>query len=149
MTPDAFQELITGWQQGHKDWSAVEESLRLAFSSTISTADVQVDIDRIRRCGFPEVVFGTGKSPEAIVAVFAAQVAAGQNSLATRVSPEQADLVCGIFPDARSNSVARTITLMRSAVEERGRVVVVTAGTSDRPRKPLKLPLGWVVKRTW
>ncbi len=133
MTPDGFQSLIAGWQRGEVDWSAVEETLRSAFSPTIPANDVLVDLDRVRRCGFPEVVFGAGKTPEAIVAVFETQAASGQNSLATRVTPEQSERVCQAFPNARANAVARTVALMRSPIEERGRIVVVTAGTSDRP----------------
>jgi NCAIR mutase (PurE)-related protein len=138
MTPDSFQDLITGWQQGALEWATVEESLRSAFATTVPTADIQVDLDRVRRCGFPEVVFGTGKSAESIIAVFHAQVAAGQNSLATRVSTEQATLICQAFPNARPNPIARTVALTSTttsaaSLDEAGRVIVVTAGTSDRP----------------
>ncbi len=133
MTPDDLQQLIAGWQRGDVDWSAVDEALRSAYSPTIPVGDVLVDLDRVRRCGFPEVVFGMGKTPAAIIAVFAAQSAAGQNSLATRVTPEQMEQVCAAFPDARVNTVAKTIALTRSPADVRGRVLVVTAGTSDRP----------------
>jgi NCAIR mutase (PurE)-related protein len=133
MTPETFQELVALWQQGGADWPAIEQTLRTSFGATASTPDVQVDLDRLLRCGYPEVVYGTGKTPQAIVDVFEAQLAAGQNSLATRVSPEQAETICSRFPDAISNPIARTIALTRSPVELRGQVVVVTAGTSDRP----------------
>ena len=133
MTPDNLQQLISGWQRGDVGWSDVEETLRGAFAPTVPSGDVLIDVDRVRRCGFPEVVFGTGKTPTAIIAVFEAQLAVGQNSLATRVTPEQMEHVFQAFPDARVNATARTIALMRSPTDERGRVVVVTAGTSDRP----------------
>ena len=90
-------------------------------------------MDRVRRCGFPEVVFGEGKSADAIISVFRAQVAAGQNSFATRMSKELSEQVCQAFPAARANPIARTVTLKTSTAQKRGRVVVVTAGTSDRP----------------
>ena len=133
MNPQPLQELLTRWQAGEIDWSVVERELRAAFTGTAATAEALVDLDRVRRCGFPEVVFGTGKSPDAIVAVFRAQQQAGQNSLATRVTSEQAELVCVEFPNARHNVIARTITVIKSPVEVRGKVAVVTAGTSDRP----------------
>lgn len=101
--------------------------------STVQSDDVRVDMDRAKRCGFPEVVFATGKTPESIVSVFGTQFAYGQNSLATRVNAEQADLLLQTFPDARANSVARTVALNRNAVAVRGKVVIVSAGTSDRP----------------
>ena len=135
MTPEAMRELIAEWHRGNVDWQGVELTLRAAFAATVPVpmSDVLVDLDRARRCGFPEVVFGEGKSLDAIVAVFEAQVAAGQNSLETRVTPEMSQHLCRVFPDARANAVARTVALMRSTVEVRGRVIVVTAGTSDRP----------------
>lgn len=133
MSPEAFHELVVRWQQGGADWPAIEQALRASFGATVATTDVQVDMDRLQRCGFPEVVYGSGKTPEAIAAVFQAQFAAGQNSLATRVTQEQAEIISGLFPDATSNPIARTIALTRSPIEPRGKVVVVTAGTSDRP----------------
>lgn len=133
MSPDAIQQLVAGWQRGDVAWSDVEQTLRSAFSPTVPVADVQLDVDRLRRCGFPEVVFGTGKTPESMIAAFEAQGAAGQNSLATRVTDEQAELVCRTFPEARSNRIARTVAIMRTPADAKGRVIVVTAGTSDRP----------------
>ncbi len=133
MTPDAIQELVSGWQRGEVAWSLVEATLRSAYTPTIPTAEVLVDVDRVRRCGFPEVVYGSGKTPEAIISVFEAQLATGQNSLATRITPEQAARLTQVFPDVHVNEIARTASLMRSPPERRGRVVVLTAGTSDRP----------------
>ena len=133
MTQEPLQELLARWQAGEIDWLSVERQLRAAFTGTASTVDALVDLDRVRRCGFPEVVYGPGKTPAAVLAVFRAQQQAGQNSLATRVTSEQADLVCEEFTNARHNVVARTVTLVHSAVEVRGKVAVVTAGTSDRP----------------
>jgi NCAIR mutase (PurE)-related protein len=99
----------------------------------VSTDDLQVDLDRQRRCGFPEVVFATGKTLDAVRNVFRAQQSVGQNSLATRISQEQADHVQQEFPAAAFNPVARTLTLINHPTSCRGRVVVVSAGTSDRP----------------
>lgn len=131
-TPESFQQLVTLWQSGMLPWDDVQTRLSAATAPTVPAADVLVDMDRHRRCGYPEVVFGPGKSPEAIVAVFQAQQVAGQNSLATRLSPEQLDIVRGAFPQARINATARTAAIRRTGVVH-GRVTVVTAGTSDRP----------------
>jgi NCAIR mutase (PurE)-related protein len=97
--------------------------------------DVQpttVDLERARRCGFPEVIFGEGKTPETIAAIARAQRDRGQAVLATRVSPEQAAAVAREFPEAAYNPVARTLCVGRAAAR-RGRVTVITAGTSDLP----------------
>lgn len=133
MNAETLYELMARWQRGEVAWHSIDAGLRSAYATMVPTAETLVDLDRARRCGHPEVVFGSGKTPEAIAAVFEAQVAAGQNSLATRVTAEQADLVCRLFPDARWNAVGKTLALTRSPVQVRGRVVVVTAGTTDRP----------------
>jgi hypothetical protein len=133
MNAEILNELMSRWQRGEVDWNTIEDGLRTAYAPMATTFDSVVDLDRARRCGYPEVIFGTGKSPQAIVAVMEAQLAVSQNSLATRVTAEQAELVCRTFPDAHWNTVGRTLTLNRSPVDIRGRVIVVTAGTSDRP----------------
>jgi NCAIR mutase (PurE)-related protein len=102
--------------------------------------DATVDLDRTRRCGFPEVVYGEGKSIEALERIVRRLAAEGVAVLATRVSVEQARLLRIEFPEGRYNETARTFRL--AARHERaeapsekktGRVAVVTAGTSDLP----------------
>jgi NCAIR mutase (PurE)-related protein len=109
-----------------------------ALVSSPALADVgpaQVDLDRRRRCGFPEVVFGQGKTVEALEKIFHALLAAGENCLATRITPEQAAAVAASFPAARYNPVGRTLRI--DAVQPKedigGLVAIITAGTSDLP----------------
>jgi len=59
---------------------------------------------------------------------------AGQDCLATRVSPEQAEHLTRQFPQARQDRLARTFWLPAGpSAPARGRVIVITAGTSDLP----------------
>ncbi len=97
------------------------------------TLDAHVDVDRRRRCGFPEVIYGEGKSPEAVVAILETLEAAGERGLVTRVSPAQALAVLGRFPSAVHNTVGRTLRLQEASPKLLGKVLVITAGTSDRP----------------
>lgn len=133
MTPQSLQELVARWQTGQVNWSTVEYELRTGFAGTATTSEALVDLDRARRCGFPEVVFGSGKTPEAVAGVFRAQQLAGQSSLATRVTDEQAAFIKQEFPSVSHNAIARTLTLSSVPLETRGKVAVLTAGTSDRP----------------
>jgi len=112
------------------------------FATLVSSpalADVgpaQVDLDRRRRCGFAEVVFGQGKTVEALEKIFHALLSAGENCLATRITPEQAAGVAASFPAARYNPVGRTLRIdspRQSAESIGGLVAIVTAGTSDLP----------------
>ena len=99
---------------------------------TARTPDASVDLARAARCGFPEVVFGEGKTAEQIAAVFRAQRAAGQRCLVTRADDAARVALAEAFPDAAVNDAARTVRL-GEADAVRGFVPVVTAGTTDRP----------------
>lgn len=101
---------------------------------TAITDSARVDLDRQRRCGFPEVVYCEGKSVEAVEQIFAALVAAGQDAFATRASIEQAAAIQRRFPNALHNAIARTLRVpLAGEHSPTGKVVVVTAGTADRP----------------
>ena len=97
----------------------------------------RLDHHRALRCGSPEVIFGQGKTPEHIAAIFARLAARNVNVLATRVAPEAAELVLERFPQADYNRLARTVALRQTDAErtpdECGYVAVVSAGTSDLP----------------
>lgn len=105
---------------------------QLQQPATAHLADTQLDLERARRCGFPEVIYAEGKTPATLVELFARLRDAGQDALATRVSDEQMHALHERFDDIIINRLARTA---RSSAERppQGRVMVVTAGTSDRP----------------
>src|SRR5262249_54234495 len=94
-----------------------------------------VDLQRQRRCGFPEVIYCSGKTPEWVAGVVRQLAQAGQDCLATRVSDEQAAHLAAAFPHAEQDRLARTFFLPSAAARPvlAGKVVVVTAGTSDLP----------------
>ena len=142
VTETHLSTLLTRLQRGEIDVPAAVEQLSTASTlATGQTPAAQVDLDRVRRCGYPEVVFAPGKTTAAIADVFRMQLAHGQHCLATRVSSEQASELAAIFPTARHNATARTIRLSPRDGHEpapsenggAGRVVVITAGTGDVP----------------
>jgi NCAIR mutase (PurE)-related protein len=93
-----------------------------------------VDLDRRVRCGFPEVIYSEGKTCEWLEGVVRRISEAKQDCLATRVNGEQSDYLARIFPNAEQDRLARTFWLPHGQREPAlGRVVIVTAGTSDLP----------------
>lgn len=93
-----------------------------------------VDHHRAMRCGFPEVIFCSGKSTEQVAAIFGRLAAAGGNVLATRATAEQFGAVHEQFPAAQYNEVARCVTLRQVPAKScTGTIALVTAGTSDMP----------------
>ena len=94
----------------------------------------KVDHHRAIRCGFPEVIYGEGKSPEQIAGIFQACAKGAANVLATRCTREAFAAVAAIVDGAAYDETARTITLRQSPSDpSHGCVAVVTAGTSDLP----------------
>ncbi len=108
---------------------------RLHGNGIADIGEAQVDLDRCRRCGFPEVVFAQGKTVEAIEKIFHILIDHGIDVLATRMSAQQAAELGRIFPAGSYNPLGRTfrIPLGEKPPEPAGNVAIVTAGTSDMP----------------
>jgi pyridinium-3,5-biscarboxylic acid mononucleotide synthase len=149
MNPNDLRQLASRLMAGEMALDAfVEQASRPA---SVATGHAMVDIDRERRCGFPEVIFAPGKTVAAMEEIFNALLHHHKEVLATRVLPEQAAALLEKFPAARYNAIGRTLRInIREAAglaprivesEEkgggkeqlRGRVTIVTAGTSDLP----------------
>ena len=93
-----------------------------------------VDHHRPMRQGFPEVIFGEGKTTPQIISIMSSLRDRGDDILATRVSPEKGEQLLAEFPEAVYYATAGTLTLSKEPVrEETGCVMVICAGTSDLP----------------
>ena len=98
-----------------------------------------MDLDRERRKGFPEVIFGPGKTPEQILIIAGRILARSDRLLVTRATPEIYALLKRSFPFLRYQKDARAIyhqgkpVLRRKHALPRGHVLVVCAGTGDVP----------------
>jgi NCAIR mutase (PurE)-related protein len=94
----------------------------------------RVDHHRSVRQGFPEVVYGPGKTPEQIAAISERIVAAGHNLLVTRTTRDAYEAIRERLPAASFHEQARTITLrLTSMPPGRGTILVAAAGTADLP----------------
>ncbi len=94
----------------------------------------QVDTHRALRKGFPEVIFGAGKTPEQIVRIAAKILECEQRILVTRIHGEQARALRRKFNRAVHHEAARCVTIEKSPLPRRpGVIAVLCAGTSDLP----------------
>jgi hypothetical protein len=94
----------------------------------------QVDTHRALRKGFPEVVFGSGKTPEQLVRIAATLVEREQRVLATRLTPLHARALRKKFRHAVYHELARCVTIQKKPSPKRpGTIAVICAGTSDMP----------------
>jgi NCAIR mutase (PurE)-related protein len=93
-----------------------------------------VDAHRALRKGFPEVIFGAGKTPVQVVKIAAKLLEREQRVLVTRVGTEHARLLRRKFKLALHHELARCVTIERKPLPKRpGTIAVVCAGTSDLP----------------
>ena len=110
----------------------------VARRGTADLGDAQVDLDRRRRCGFPEAVYGVGKTFDQLVRIFDVLLADGVDVLATRIDAEHGAALEARFAGGRYNPIGRVFRIRNQAAPSTGRsvagkVVVVTAGTTDLP----------------
>jgi hypothetical protein len=114
----------------------VESALAsLAQEPTESLGFATIDHHRALRQGFPEVVYGAGKTIEQLVAIAQHIAERGDGVLVTRVADDVAPALVAALPDAQHNALARTVMLRAAQppVSAQGTLVIVTAGTSDLP----------------
>lgn len=92
----------------------------------------QVDTHRALRKGFPEVIFGAGKTPEQVVKIAGKLLDHEQNVLATRITGEHARALQRKFKRSVYHEMARCVTIERKPLSKRaGTIAVACAGTSD------------------
>ncbi|MCC6492856.1 MAG: nickel pincer cofactor biosynthesis protein LarB [Pirellulales bacterium] len=119
--------------------SADPRGAAFAAAAAAAPAAATVDVGRAARCGFPEVIYGEGKAPATIAAIAQQLLARGQPVLITRVGPEKAAALRELNLPIRYNEIARTARIDSDGEsgapgrQRRGRVAVITAGTSDLP----------------
>jgi NCAIR mutase (PurE)-related protein len=93
-----------------------------------------VDHHRSLRQGFPEVIFGAGKSPAQVAQIAESMRKNQHNILVTRATGEQYAHVKDLFPEAEFHENARAIVVHREdTIHGKGTVMVISAGTSDSP----------------
>jgi NCAIR mutase (PurE)-related protein len=93
----------------------------------------RVDHDRAERQGFPEVVFGQGKTPDQIAQIAQAIARRGHSLLVTRTDAAAFEAVTQLVPDARFHPQARIIERRVDGPRGAGVILVAAAGTSDLP----------------
>jgi pyridinium-3,5-biscarboxylic acid mononucleotide synthase len=115
--------------------AAAEQVLQLVNAASFQNLGfARVDHHRALRQGFPEVVFGLGKTPEQVAAIAAEIVSHGHTLLVTRASADAFAAVQQQVPGAEFQPIARTITYRQKDVQPgRGTILIAAAGTSDLP----------------
>lgn len=132
MNSNDIEEILNAHSKGNL--STTEATDRLKNLSYENIGYARVDHARAVRQGFPEVIFGQGKTKEQIIGIFEKLVARSPNVLITRTTAEVYGEIRNVFTEAEWHADARIIRIFRDKTElGAGEIAIVTAGTSDIP----------------
>ncbi len=131
MRPGELKALLRRVQRGR---TGVAEAARAIAEGPFERLEfATLDHQRALRTGFPEVVFGQGKTAAQIVAIVERLYARHGLVLVTRAEPAAQAALTAAFPRAEVWERARAVVVRRRAGRATGRVVVMCAGTADLP----------------
>ena len=131
MTSEETSQLLRKFKAGKVSEGEVLNAFRAEPIDNLGFA--QVDAHRALRQGFPEVIFGAGKTPEQVVAIAGKIMEREQRVLVTRANNDQATAMSAL-PDAVYHESARCITVEAQQLDKRpGLIAILCAGTSDLP----------------
>jgi len=132
MNSKKIEEILNAHSEGKISTDEAAKNLKNLSFENIGYA--RVDHARAERQGFPEVIFGQGKTKEQIVGIFEKLAARSPNVLITRTTAEVYGEIRNIYTDSEWHESAKLIRLFRDKTELGvGEIAVVTAGTSDIP----------------
>jgi len=127
-----LQRLLEEVKDGHTGVSEALERLRqLPYEDLEGFA--RLDHHRAMRRGFPEVVFGQGKTPEQVARIMLRLSERNRQVMATRVTPEMYAALSDQVPEAVYHPAARLLIWDREPLPRLPGVVVATGGTADIP----------------
>ena len=132
MTTKEAIDLLEKFRKGRVGRDQVVRAFQAAPVADLGFA--QVDLHRSLRKGFPEVIFGAGKTPEQVRKIAAKLLETERRVLITRVTSEHARVLRKRIKHAVYHQAARCVTVDRKPLRKRaGTIAVVCAGTSDLP----------------
>ncbi len=133
MNQDFLKQLLDSVASGRLSVQKAQQKLVHLAVENIDFA--HIDHHRSLRKGFPEVIFGEGKSARQIVAIMEKMAVQEQVILVTRVDGPKAQSIQDQFPEVHFDDQARMLIYQKTPLPKTGRgtIAVITAGTSDIP----------------
>jgi NCAIR mutase (PurE)-related protein len=133
MNLELLERLLRNVSSGR---TSVEDAVSQLRHMTLEDIDfAHIDHHRSLRKGFPEVIFGQGKTAEQIMGIMERMRLQENIILVTRLEADKAEKITQKFQDAVYHPDARMIIWVKGEIPETGRglIAVLTAGTSDIP----------------
>lgn len=132
MTEDQIRKILEDYKAGGLSPEDALHRLRALPFEDLGFANI--DHHRSLRQGFPEVIFGAGKTVEQVARIVESMYKHEHNILVTRTTAEYFQRVKQIAPEAEFHEGARAIAILKDTkIHGKGTVMVISAGTSDMP----------------
>ncbi len=132
MTEDEIKLILDGYKNGSMSVDDALARLRTLPFEDLGFANI--DHHRSLRQGYPEVVFGAGKTDEELAGILRVMLKNEHNVLITKSNASSFECVRELAPDARFHARSGAISIIKDAtIRGQGTVMVVSAGTSDIP----------------
>ncbi|HEV2246829.1 MAG TPA: nickel pincer cofactor biosynthesis protein LarB [Terriglobia bacterium] len=132
MSPEEITAMLEQVRSGKLGVEAAVDRLRNLPFEDIGYA--RIDHHRSLRQGFPEVIFARGKSPDHVVGIVQGMLRNRHNILITRGDGELYELIKPLDKRTQFHALSGAISIQRDRkIRGRGKILVVSAGTSDIP----------------
>jgi pyridinium-3,5-biscarboxylic acid mononucleotide synthase len=132
MTEEQIRKILDEYKRGALTPDEALHRLRSLPFEDLGFANI--DHHRPLRQGFPEVVFGEGKTIDQVARIVESMYRHDHNILVTRSTPAHFERVKRIAPEAEYHEGARAIVVQKDTkIHGKGTILVVSAGTSDMP----------------
>jgi pyridinium-3,5-biscarboxylic acid mononucleotide synthase len=134
MSPETLEQLLEQVAQGKLSIASAKEKLQPLSYESLEFA--KLDYQRKERTGFPEVVWGPGKTPEQIAEILLKLSKRQPVAMATRVEPGVFEEIQALIPNAEYLGQSRICALRNPdlpVVKQKGRIGILCAGTADLP----------------
>ena len=135
MEPEILQKLLESVAAG--DVSPIAALDKLKYFDFEQVGDfAKIDHHRTLRTGFPEVIWGPGKTPDQIVEIIEAMRGRNSAVMATRIEPEVFEQLQQKISDLCYYKKARICAISAAnspTPQHPGTVTIISAGTADLP----------------
>ena len=132
MTPEEANKLLEKFRAGKISQKKVLAALGKEPVSDLGFA--QVDQHRALRQGFPEVIYGSGKTPAQVTKIATEILKQNDRVLITRIEVTHAKALKKKFKKAVHHETARCAVIEKKKTKPRaGTIAILSAGTSDLP----------------
>lgn len=133
MQKDLLKRLLDNVRDGSLSPDEAIEKLKTLPFEDMGFA--KLDNHRSLRKGYPEVIFGQGKTKEQIIKLVDRLIKNGNDAIVTRTDRTVYNHIKKRYKEAIFNEKARMILLRKKEVKNAGKgsIMVISAGTSDIP----------------